>query len=303
MRIAFATTSSDVLEGDLDLDRVHHEVSFAKAGIVLDYCIWWDPAVSWNDYDLIVIRSTWDYVERLEEFREWLRRLDSLGTLRNPAPVVEWNLDKSYLLELHAEGLPIVPTRIVSKVTEIPAALMAITGDVIVKPTISAGSRNTGRFSNDDPRALQLSRQVLADGMAVMIQPCVPSVTDTGEVSAVLFNGAVSHVVRKGPILALGGEFLNGSYDEKVQPETLTSQQQRIVERTSELLRRFSVERFGLTDEFLYARIDMVTLEDGEDVVLEVELAEPTLFLSVDRDASERFVDAVTRQAIKAAVK
>jgi hypothetical protein len=72
--------------------------------------VWWDPAVRWPEYDLVVIRSTWDYVERLPEFRGWLHDVDEGGRLRNPAPVVEWNLDKRYLLDLEAEGVPVIPT-------------------------------------------------------------------------------------------------------------------------------------------------------------------------------------------------
>jgi hypothetical protein len=301
VRIAFATTTPAVLEHDNDLDRGRHEMAFADAGVDLEYCVWWDDRVRWHDYDLVVIRSTWDYVERLDEFRAWVARVGALGRLRNPAGVVGWNLDKRYLLDLQAEGLPVIPTRIVSRGSDIEQALTSTGGEVIVKPVISAGSRNTGRFAHDDPLALALAEKILAEGTAAMIQPCVSSVTTMGETGAVLFDGAVSHSFRKGAILALGGGFLDGRYAEEVESTTLTHQQRQVVETTAGVLARMVAERFAVRSSLLYARVDMVTLDDGRDVVLEVELAEPSFFLDIDSGAADRFVAAVTEHAARAA--
>ncbi len=91
VRIAFATTTPEVL-GYEDIDRPLHEEAFARAGVGLDHCVWWDPEIEWNRYDLVVIRSTWDYVSRLEEYRQWLWSVDRLGILRNPAELVAWNI-------------------------------------------------------------------------------------------------------------------------------------------------------------------------------------------------------------------
>ena len=292
MKVAFATTTDDVLNGE-DTDREFHDEAFAQAGATLDHCVWWDAAIPWGDYELIVIRSPWDYVERLSEFRHWLHALDSLGTLRNPAPVVEWNLDKSYLLELAARGIPITPTEMAWNAVEARRALRSIDGEVVVKPVISAGSRQTGRFAHDDPLAPSLAERILAQGTPVMIQPCVSSVTTSGETSAIVFNGSISHAVRKGPILAPGGVFLGGAYAEDITPTSLTVPQQKVVLDTVAVLKELASERFGLENPLLYARVDLVTLDDGTEAVLEVELAEPSLFLSTDPESAGRFLGAV----------
>lgn len=292
MKIAFATTSPDILKDD-DFDCRFHDEAFASVGASLDHCVWWDPAVSWGAYDLVVIRSPWDYVERLTEFRRWLRRLESLGTLRNPAPVVEWNLDKRYLSELSGLGVPVIPTQLVSSAADLAAAVGSHRGEVVIKPVVSAGSRQTGRFDTTDPSALVLAQEILAGGTAVMVQPCVGSVATSGEISAVLFNGSISHAIRKGPILSLGGGFVGGHYAEETTVASLSVGQRDVVRRAAAAVDRLAAERFGLRSPLLYARIDLVTLDDGRDVVLEVELAEPTFFLAMDPAAAGRFVAAV----------
>jgi glutathione synthase/RimK-type ligase-like ATP-grasp enzyme len=297
VRIAFATTTPDLLK-DEDVDRELHDVAFAKAGIDLEHRVWFDPTVPWSEYDLVVIRSPWDYVERLVEFREWLRAVDVHGILRNPASIVEWNLDKRYLLELHAEGLPVIPTQIISTIEEASRVLDGSAGQVVVKPVVSAGSRNTGRFAYEDPRALALAERILAEGFDVMVQPCVDSVAEAGETSAVLFNGLISHSFRKGAILALGGGFLGGGYTEQIASAPLTAEQGGIVERVAEFISDIAAKDHDLRCPLLYARIDLVRLDDGRDVVLEVELAEPSFFLSVDPDAPGRFVDAVVEHVL-----
>lgn len=296
VKIAFATTTADILQND-DFDRALHDEAFASVGASLDHCIWWDPDVPWEAYDLVVIRSPWDYVERLTEFRRWLRAVDALGTLRNPAPAVEWNLDKRYLSELADQGVPVIPTEIVSTTEAAAASLRSYGGEVVVKPVVSAGSRKTGRFDPEDPSALALAEEILAGGTAVMIQPCVASVATSGEISAILFNGAISHAIRKGPILSLGGGFLGGHYAEETSPASLTVGQGEVVRRAATAVGRLAAERFHITSPLLYARIDLVTLDDGRDVVLEVELAEPTFFLGADPDAAGRFVAAVREHA------
>ena len=95
-RVAFATAPDSVV-GPNDTDRPFHDAACAAVGIVLEHPVWSDPSVPWDRYDLVVVRSVWDYLDHLEEFRAWLVRLDGLGTLHNPAPVIDWNLDKRYL--------------------------------------------------------------------------------------------------------------------------------------------------------------------------------------------------------------
>jgi glutathione synthase/RimK-type ligase-like ATP-grasp enzyme len=292
VRVAFATTTPEVLDG-ADLDRIFHDRAFARAGMTLDHRVWWDPEVEWKQYDLVVIRSPWDYLERLGEFREWLDCIDGLGTLHNPAGLVRWNLDKRYLLELEHRGVPVIPTRVATSESEAAHLIGSARGEVVVKPGVSAGGRNTGRFAAGDGRASALARRILAEGTEVMIQPSIRSVATEGEWGAVLFDGVVSHSFARGAILGPDGSHLGADHLDRVSPRPLDRRQQQVVEEAMAVVTQLGAERFGLTRPPLYTRLDLVTLDDGRAAVLEVELTEPSFFLSVDPAAADRFAAAV----------
>ena len=294
-RVVFATAPAEVL-ADHDTDRPRHEAACAEAGIALDHAVWSDPGVPWGDYDLVVVRSTWDYLAHLEEYRTWLGRLAPLGTVHNPAEVITWNLDKRYLVDLAAAGVPVIPTRVCASVSEVDGALATYDGEVVVKPVVSAGSRMTGRFAPGDPAARALAVQVLGRDTAVLVQPAVASVAAVGEVGTLVFGGTISHSVRKGPLLALGGGLVTGDYTEHLVPEVLTPECRAVVETASAATARLVRERFGVAEPLLYARIDVVTLDDGTDAVLEVELAEPSFFLTTDPTAAGRFAAELLRR-------
>jgi hypothetical protein len=293
--VAFATAPPGYL-GDIDTDRPLHDRACAAWGIDLDHCVWSDAGVAWGDYDLVVVRSTWDYLEHLEEFRSWLARVGALGTLQNPSAVITWNLDKVYLLDLAAAGVPVIPTAVCTSAGEVDLALADVHGEVVVKPTVSAGSRLTGRFTPRDPAAVALAADILATGIPVLVQPAVASVATDGEVGTLVFGGEISHAVRKGPILALGGGLVGGSYTESLVSERLTASRRHVVEAASAAVGALVAERFGVVDPLLYARFDLVTLDDGTDVVLEAELAEPAFFFPTDPGAADRFARVMARR-------
>jgi hypothetical protein len=296
VRVAFAT-APDATIGHNDTDRPYHDAACAAAGVALDHAVWSDPAVRWEDYDLVVVRSTWDYLDHIDAYRTWLDRVGHLGTLHNPAPVIGWNLDKRYLADLADAGLPVIPTRVCVDAGEVAGALAGTAGEVVVKPAVSAGSRRTGRFAAGDPAAVSLAAQILEEGTTVLVQPAVRSVATEGEVSTVVFGGRVSHTVRKGPLLALGGGLVGGTYSERLTPEPLTPARRSVVEATVTAVAHLVADRFGVRDPLLYARIDVVALDDGTEVVREVELAEPAFFLGTDPAAAGRFADEVVRRA------
>lgn len=295
-RVAFATAPGATLGHD-DTDRPLHEAACAAAGVALEHAVWSDPAVRWDGFDLVVIRSCWDYLDNLDEFQAWLDRVGRLGTLHNPAQVVGWNLDKRYLVDLAALGVPVIPTRVCDDAADVADALGAVDGEVVVKPNVSAGSRLTGRFTAGDAAAADLAVGILGSGRRVLVQPAVASVAAEGEVSTLLFAGEVSHTVRKGPLLALGGGLVGGAYAEHLAPEVLTPLRRAVVEKAAGAVARLVADRFGVIEPLLYARIDVVTLDDGSDAVLEVELAEPSFFLDTDPSAADRFATAVARRA------
>jgi len=298
-RVCFATAPADALGFD-DTDRPLHEAACAAAGVHLEHGVWSDPTVRWDGFDLVVVRSTWDYLGDVAAFRAWLDRVGALGTLHNPAPVIRWNLDKRYLTELAAAGVPVIPTEVCGDGAQVAAALAGATGEVVVKPVVSAGAKATGRFAPGDPAAEALAASILAGGTGVLVQPAVTSVATVGEVATLVFAGEVSHSVRKAPLLALGGGLVGGTYTERLTPEPLTPARRAVVERATAAVGELVARRFAVDEPLLYARIDLVTLDDGTDGVLEVELAEPSFFLEVDPPAADRFAAELVRRASRA---
>ena len=301
MHAAFVTTDWDRVRHE-DQDRPLHDHAWAAAGHTLDHVPWWDPSADWAAYDVVVVRSPWDYSERLEEFLVWLDRIDGHVRLHNPASVIRWNLDKRYLHDLDGAGVPVIATAFFAELPPLESALAAYVGDeIVLKPNVSAGSRHTGRFAADDPRALALARTILAEHKLVMLQPCAGSVAEIGEVSLVYFDGKLSHAFRKGPILAAGGGLLGGGYAETITAETPTPEQLQVAATASAAVERVGRERLGLGAPLLYARYDLVRLDDETHALLEAELFEPSFFLAVDPVAAERFRDAVVRRALLSA--
>jgi glutathione synthase/RimK-type ligase-like ATP-grasp enzyme len=158
----------------------------------------WDSAYDWAATDVVVIRSPWDYFERLDEFLEWTQRVESITRLANPSTVVRWNTHKGYLLDLAAADVAIVPTRLVPQGTiDVPTELLP-DGEIVVKPAVSVGAIGALRSRSDDPRAAAHIIDLARNG-DVLVQPFIPSVLDSGETSLMFAGGRLSHAVRKVP--------------------------------------------------------------------------------------------------------
>lgn len=290
----------------IDQDAIHDDVDlplqvtvFADSGIELVQAPWEDPTIDWDSFDLIVVRSPWNYVDRLDEFRHWLDSRRRMRTIHNAVSLIEWNMDKRYLAGLAARGVPIVPTVFAESMEQFQvAARSARSPEIVVKPSASAGSRITGRFAVDDAAAEELAGQVLAKGFAVMVQPFASRIDDQGEIGTVLFDGVVSHSFRKAALLAEGGALVGGEYREEITAIVAPDDILAVVELASIAATTIARESGWLAanEELLYGRYDVIRLDDGSPALLEAELFEPCFFLPTDAEAPHRFVDAVIRR-------
>ncbi len=262
--------------------------ALAAEGLTASSADWADPAVDWAAARVVVVRSTWDYVRRRDEFLAWARRVESGTRLVNPAGVLTWNTDKRYLRELAAAGVPVVPTAWVERPEQVTAALEQ-PGDVVVKPVVSAGARDTARFSPDRrDEALAAVEAILAGGRAVMVQPYLARLDAEGETGLVYLDGAHSHAFGKAALLA-GPALGPGLYaEEGITPRTATAEQRALGDR---VLGEVAERTGGMP---LYARVDLVPGDDGAPQVIEVELTEPSLFLTTDGRAAARVAAAVS---------
>lgn len=293
-RVALITTSDDVLGYDeVDIDEI--EAELRAANIAPTRAVWHDPSVDWDAFDLLVVRCPWDYSERPREFLAWMDAVAAPGRFLNPPDVIRWNLDKTYLLELRDLGVPIVPTRVCHTPAEVLAAARAAGPTIVVKPTVSAGSKDTAMLDGDDPVVLSLAEKILGDGKAVMIQPAIPSVATAGETASIYFDGVLSHSVRKGPILELGGGFVGGAYTEAISATTPPPAVAALADQAMAAIRAVCAARFAIREPLLYARIDLVETPAGPQL-LEAELFEPSYFVGQAPGSAARFASCVARR-------
>ncbi|GIH05080.1 ATP-grasp domain-containing protein [Rhizocola hellebori] len=260
--------------------------ALAALGIEAVAAVWDDPAVDWPSFDATVLRSPWDYATRRDEFVRWARRVPRLA---NSVDVVEWNTDKRYLGELAASGVPVTPTTFIapSEMWLPPTA----DGEYVIKPSISAGSKDTGRYGpgHRDEAIAHVSR-LQRDRRVVMVQPYLSAVDTYGETALLYFADPASgrlifsHAIRKGPMLEGPDVGVEGLY----KPETISAR----VPSQEELAVAEAV-LMTLPGGLLYARIDLIPDPDGNPVLLEVELTEPSLFLEHSDGAPARFAAAI----------
>jgi len=273
----------------LDDDEPLLLAALSDAGATVAAADWADPTVDWSAASAVVVRSTWDYAPRREEFLAWAGRVEAVTTLHNPATVLAWNTDKRYLGELAAAGHPVVPTAWAAGEAELRTALDTWDGDVVVKPAVSAGARDTARFAPAErDTAAAFAARILGSGRVVMVQPYVTRLDGEGETGLVYLDGAFSHAFGKGALLA--GEPLGPGL---FAAETITARTASPAQRAvGDAVLVAVCERTGAVP--LYARVDLVPGEDGAPQVLEVELTEPSLNLPVEPEAAQRLAAAIT---------
>jgi glutathione synthase/RimK-type ligase-like ATP-grasp enzyme len=259
-----------------------------ESAIRVESAVWDSPLVDWSRYDAIVLRSTWDYHHKPEEFERWLAAVEHLGVpIWNPPDLLRWNMDKRYLTDLEARGIPIISTIYVERGAEVTLeSVFRETGwaSIVVKPVVSNNAFGTwrARIGEAFSRGGEFARLVAERD--VMVQPYVHEIERDGEWSFVFIGGAYSHAVRKWPA---PGDFrvqeTHGGTAEAAQPRHV------LVDQAAGILAH-------VPDRWLYARVDACEVE-GTLYLMELELVEPTLFLDFDAGAPRRFADAIRRVA------
>lgn len=248
---------------------------------------WDDPQaeVRFTSARTTVLRSTWNYAEKPAEFLAWVDRVAASSTLHNGRATIRWNTHKSYLLDLAARGIPTVPTHLARRGET--ASLDRILRDrgwseVVVKPAVSAGSRQTirvGRASLDRGEAHLRSLAARED---VLVQPYLGSVEGHGERAIVWIDGETTHAVRKSPRFLGDAESVSAAVP--------------IAADEAELARRAVAAAIAATGPLLYARVDVARDDRGTPCLMELELVEPSLFFARSPAALDRYVAAVKRR-------
>jgi glutathione synthase/RimK-type ligase-like ATP-grasp enzyme len=268
-------------------DDPDNELLFAALSdleVSADLVIWDDDAVRWNDYDLVVLRSTWDYPSRRRDFLAWAR---SIAHLQNPVAIVEYSSDKHYLVDLEFHGLRIIPSRFCA-VGETPDFDFGDLVDFVVKPCVGAGSLHVERYRASDVAAAKRHVEELhAAGRDVLIQPYIHSVDTLGERALIFIDGAYSHAMRKGAMLNVAQDDRDFLF-RREQMSPVLGEADAIAFATEVLT------TMGL-DDLLYARVDLVATIRGW-LVMELELVEPSLYLRSDDSAASALAAGIAKR-------
>ena len=292
-RIALASVAAArALDDDLAplLDALHALDTPAE---VVD---WDDSRVDWSRYALVVLRSTWDYAERLPEFLAWATRVSTSTRLINPPDVLRWNTDKHYLADLERAGVAIVPSTFVEPGADARAALDAFLAgtaatEFVVKPSVGAGSRDAQRHGRDAMSGARAHVVRLLDAnRSVLLQPYLDRVDAHGETALMHFDGVFSHAIRKGPLLRRG----DGPTDALFAAEDITP---RIASEAERALALRALAAIPFAQPLAYARVDLIHDGDGTPRLLELELAEPSLFFAHDAGSAQRFAQILLAHA------
>lgn len=274
-----------------------------RAGASAEAISWHDREADWAGFDLVVLRTPWDYSQQPDAFEAWLERTAAVTTVLNQPGLVRWNMDKLYLEQLAGAGITVVPTTYHHHEDSLREALSehargagseharragAAAPHVVLKPSVSAGSRHTGLFAADDPAALELGREILAGGRTVMLQPEVAELSEGLEKALYVIDGHFTHAIAKGALLARGGGLRGGGYQERPQVVEAAASERAFAEQVLSAASQVT----GL-EMPLYARIDVVDSAEYGLVLLEAELIEPSLNLPSAPDVADILADAI----------
>ena len=257
-----------------------------KYGWNVVFVPWGKYDQNWNDFDLVIIRSTWNYQDHLGEFLRVLRIIDeSKALLLNPLPLVEWNINKTYLMDLNKQGIPIIPSLFYEnfEIGEVWDSFNTFdTEKIIIKPNVGANADRIRILNkSDNMNKLKKTRNLYND-LPFILQPFIHSIKRNGELSLIFFNNEFSHALSKVP---KKGDF-------RVQEEH---------GGTLKLLKKIDGKTINLCERVLsllpyfcfYARIDLV-IDKGRPLLMEIEVIEPSLYFNLEPKSTDLFAKKVS---------
>jgi hypothetical protein len=289
---------TDQVSLPIDYDMPPLLVACREAGLAPEVCDWNDASVDWSRFDVVVPRSPWTYVDRLPDFLAWCEAVEASTRLLNPVSVARWVLDKRYIADLAARGVPVVPTRYVKPDTDRVQVVREFLAEhpeakeIVVKPTIGAYSKDVQRFARPlADEAVRYMGKLLGNGAEVMLQPYLESVDRNGETDLTFFDEEYSHAIRKSAMLMPDGT---------VNVPTLDTRTARIADSDERAVASAALDaaasHLGIKRPLLYGRVDLIRDDDGGPVVLELDLCEPSLNLPFTDTGATRFAQALVKR-------
>jgi glutathione synthase/RimK-type ligase-like ATP-grasp enzyme len=272
----------------VDEDALLSEV-LTEMGIAHRIVAWSDPEVDWSEFSQVLIKSTWDYFDYYPEFLVWLNRLEMQGIpVLNEVATLRWNSSKDYLLEIESNGFPCVAGKLLPKgsLTTLDQLFELVPAEqLVVKPLVSGGAKNTLKISRtDEPVVLEKILQWVQEE-DFLVQPYIKEIVEVGEYSLLFFNETFSHAVLKSPAVDdfRVQHYYGGTIQEITPDASLLTAAKGLVDRYAK--------------NTLYARVDGVLI-DGVFLLMELELIEPYLFLGLSDKALPNYKAALRKRLL-----
>ena len=297
MTLATAASMPDLYPDEVDLPD-----ALADRGMDPQIRVWNEPGVNWDEQGIVVVRSVVDYAENRKGFLRWAA---GVPRILNSYDVLEWNSDKHYLQELAKRGLPTIPTTWLEaeekyEKRQVHARFPAF-GDFVLKPTVSSGVRDIGRYDAEGlhsrQAAIAQAMELLGDDRDIMIQRYQEQIDTQGEMSLIFLNGLLSHAVRKEALLSPSEVTEQEIREVVVEPIEVTGEQLRWGEQIRRAIHHYVRDRIGRDDQFLFNRVDVVPDGKGSFLVMEIALVDADLYLDATPDALGNFADAISVRA------
>ena len=281
-KCAFLTVAD---QDDWVIDDNLAYTALRELGWELEEVAWDKQDADWNQYDVVAIRSPWDYQHRLAEFVWVLEQIDaSRAKLYNSLAMVKWNINKNYLFELEARGIELVPTRRVESPTPefLRGMFDAFDADrVVIKPTVSANADGTFPFSKESSDAELTEICEFHSGMEGLVQPFMSAIVEEGEFSLIYFNGQFSHAIIK---TVKQGDFrVQEEHGGGVVP--LPNPDAKLIETADKVIA-------AAPEVPLYGRVDLVRTPADTFALMELELIEPSLYFRFGENSAAAFANA-----------
>lgn len=250
-----------------ELQKDHHAVT-----------IWpWDEKTNWREYELVLIRTTWDYATQSEKFLQTLKEIAAETKLLNTYDVVKWNIHKGYLKDLESRGIPILPTIMFNANESLLLPREWGHSQFVIKPAISATAYKTMILSRSDIENESYKNALIPGDW--LCQPFMPQISE-GEISLLYFDKKFSHALLKTP---KPGDFrVQVEWGGSVTPYT----------PSEELLELGHKIMDSVPHDLLYARVDVIPFE-GSFALMELELIEPALYFRTHPKAAQNFSKAI----------
>ena len=243
--------------------------AFEEEGLIVVRKDWADSDFDWSSTNAVLFRTTWDYFDRIDEFREWLKKIENSTKAINPISQIRWNMDKWYLKDLEEKGIPVVETLYIRRgENQTLEELLKSSGwkDAILKPTVAGGGRHTYRINPQTVGELESTFSDLVANEDLMLQPFQTNIQLKGEVSLMVIGGEFTHAILK---KAKSGDFrVQDDFGGSVHQYYASAAEIAFAERVVS----------ACEPEPSYARVDVMWNNENELVVSEVELIEPELW-------------------------